>query len=98
MYEYEDILQRLYENSENKYNRSYATINDFADADLILSIENIEGAQVAKDFVEEIMSTREYPVTHSELGDSQRTVLRYLHLSLFPYRIYAILPSSCVHL
>ena len=58
MYEYEDILQRLYENSENKYNRSYATINDFADADLILSIENIEGAQVAKDFVEEIMSTR----------------------------------------
>lgn len=67
MYEYEDILQRLYENSENKYNRSYATINDFADADLILSIENIEGAQVAKDFVEEIMSTREYPVTHSEL-------------------------------
>ena len=67
LYEYEDVLQRLYENSDNKYNRSYATINDFIDADLILTIENIEGTQAAKDFVEEIMSTREYPVTHSEL-------------------------------
>ena len=67
IYEYEDILCRLYEESDNKYNRSYATVNDFIDADLIIAIENIEGVQAAKDFVEEIMSTREYPVTHSEL-------------------------------
>ena len=67
MYEYEDVLCRLYEESDNKYCRSYSTVNDFIDADLIMSIKNIEGEQAAINFVEEIMSSREYPVTYSEL-------------------------------
>ena len=70
LYEYEDVLCSLYDESSNKYNRSYPTVNDFVDADLIMTIENIEGEQAAINFVEEIMSTREYPVTHSELEHS----------------------------
>ena len=68
--EYEHILYEMYERSDNNYQRAYATFNDFAKADLYMQILAEEGEIAASEFMQQIIESKGWPMTHAELEHS----------------------------